>query len=99
MVLQQVQGREGEATHAAEACAFNFYNCTNRIQSKGDKNTEVNKKEKPIANVFRQLITKMESDNPVQFRLPQEIRQFFVGVGTGQRGEYVDEKGARMKYE
>jgi hypothetical protein len=57
------------------------------------------KQEKPIAQVFRALVSKMESDNPVQFRLPQEIRQFFVGVGTGQRGEYVDEKGARMKYE
>jgi hypothetical protein len=56
-------------------------------------------REKPITQVFRQLVNKMDNENPVQFRLPQEIRQFFVGVGTGQRGEYVDEKGARMKYD
>lgn len=70
------------------------------IQSKEKKDDPaVRYKDKPITAVFRSLVAHMEAENPIQFRLPQEIRQFFVGVNTGPRGEYVDEKGARMKYE
>jgi hypothetical protein len=34
---------------------------------------------KPIPAVFKQLSKKIDSDNPTQFRLPTEIRQYFVG--------------------
>ncbi|TXT15942.1 hypothetical protein VHUM_00445 [Vanrija humicola] len=56
-------------------------------------------KEKPVTSLFRMLINKVEKDNPQQFRLPQEIRSFFTGVGTGNFGEYVDAEGARTKYD
>lgn len=41
----------------------------------------------------------MDKENPQQFRLPQEIRQFFSGVSTGGKGEYVDAEETRTKYD
>ncbi len=65
--------------------------------------------------VFKQLSRRLEEDNPIQFKLPQEVRQFFTGgectsldqaifvltgiVATGARGDYVDAEEARTKYE
>lgn len=34
---------------------------------------------KPIQLVFKHLCRKVEKENPQQFRLPQDIRQFFAG--------------------
>lgn len=34
---------------------------------------------KPVPLVFKQLVTKVDEENPEQFRLPQELRQFFAG--------------------
>lgn len=45
------------------------------------------------------MTAKLDQDNPQQFRLPQEIRQYFSGVGTGAKGEYLDTESARNKYE
>lgn len=56
-------------------------------------------KDHPITSVFQQLVRRSEGENPAQFRLPQEIRQFFVGVTAGPYGEYVDNEGARIKTE
>lgn len=49
--------------------------------------------------MFRQLSAKVDKENPSQFRLPQEIRQFFAGVSTGGKGEYLEAEDARTKYD
>ncbi|WRT68508.1 uncharacterized protein IL334_005484 [Kwoniella shivajii] len=54
---------------------------------------------KPVPMVFKQLTKKVEGDNPVQFRLPADIRTYFTGVGTATRGEYVDAEEARTKFD
>lgn len=56
-------------------------------------------KDKPITTIFKTMAAKLDQDNPQQFRLPQEIRQYFNGVGTGAKGEYLDTESARNKYE
>ncbi|EKD05579.1 hypothetical protein A1Q2_00121 [Trichosporon asahii var. asahii CBS 8904] len=56
-------------------------------------------KDKPITTIFKTMAAKLDQDNPQQFRLPQEIRQYFNGVGTGAKGEYLDTESARNKYD
>ena len=34
---------------------------------------------RPIPAVFIQLCKRLDEDNPVQFKLPQDVRQFFAG--------------------
>ncbi|KAL7422414.1 hypothetical protein Q5752_003060 [Cryptotrichosporon argae] len=51
----------------------------------------------PIGTVFGMLEERVETENPTQFKLPQEIRQFFTGVATGAKGEYVDAEEVRIK--
>lgn len=70
-----------------------------RESGRGTVESPARAKEGPIKTVFRTMCHKLDNDNPTQFRLPQEIRQFFVGVATGARGEYVDAEGTRTKYE
>ncbi|GMK53711.1 hypothetical protein CspeluHIS016_0102970 [Cutaneotrichosporon spelunceum] len=53
--------------------------------------------DRTISTVFGHLIKRVENNNPEQFRLPQDIRQFFVGVSAGPLGEYVDTETARTK--
>nr|XP_031864042.1 uncharacterized protein CI109_000686 [Kwoniella shandongensis]KAA5531114.1 hypothetical protein CI109_000686 [Kwoniella shandongensis] len=54
---------------------------------------------KPLPSAFKALIKKVDEENPSQFRLPQELRTYFAGVATAQRGEYVDAEEARTKYD
>jgi hypothetical protein len=34
---------------------------------------------RPILMTFKQMVKRIEEDNPATFRLPPDIRQFFVG--------------------
>ncbi|WVR09522.1 hypothetical protein IAU60_006590 [Kwoniella sp. DSM 27419] len=54
---------------------------------------------RPVQTVFRQLSKKVDEENPVQFKLPTDIRTYFVGTGTAARGEFVDLEEARTKYD
>ncbi|KAK8854692.1 hypothetical protein IAR55_003431 [Kwoniella newhampshirensis] len=54
---------------------------------------------KPIPSIFKSICKKIDEENPAQFRLPQELRTYFVGVATAQRGEYVDADETRTKYD
>ncbi len=70
---------------------------------------------KPIQTAFKMLCKRVDEENPVQFRLPADVRAHFSGgrlacslqhsraelraVGTGQRGEYQDTEETRTKYE
>jgi hypothetical protein len=36
---------------------------------------------RPIPTVFKQLIRRVEEENPATFKLPLDIRQFFSGSG------------------
>ncbi|KDN52000.1 hypothetical protein K437DRAFT_272847 [Tilletiaria anomala UBC 951] len=40
--------------------------------------------------LFAPLFAKLDAENPTLFELPQEIRQYFKGVGTAIDGGYVD---------
>ncbi|ODQ53561.1 hypothetical protein SAICODRAFT_24800 [Saitoella complicata NRRL Y-17804] len=42
--------------------------------------------------LFQQMMTQMNRTNPVVFRLPKHIRDYFEGVTTGPAGEYQDTK-------
>ncbi|ORX38375.1 hypothetical protein BD324DRAFT_578261 [Kockovaella imperatae] len=58
-----------------------------------------NRDPRPIPMVFRQLVKRVEEENPTQFRLPNDIRQFFSGVGTDGKGNYFDAEETRTKYD
>ncbi|KAL7275175.1 hypothetical protein RUND412_001896 [Rhizina undulata] len=45
---------------------------------------------KPPKGLFSELIDNMNRRNPTSFRLPADIRNYFIGVETGSMGEYVD---------
>ncbi|KAH0608388.1 uncharacterized protein H6S33_001522 [Morchella sextelata] len=45
---------------------------------------------KPPRGLFSELIDGINRRNPTSFRLPPDIRGYFVGVETGALGEYVD---------
>ena len=34
---------------------------------------------RPIPMAFKQLCRRLDQENPAQFKLPQEVRQFFAG--------------------
>ncbi|CAK9780646.1 hypothetical protein CC85DRAFT_262422 [Cutaneotrichosporon oleaginosum] len=53
--------------------------------------------DRTLGTVFSHLVKRLETSNPEQFRLPQEIRQFFSGVSAGPLGDYVDTETARTK--
>ncbi|KAI1637193.1 hypothetical protein F4809DRAFT_336163 [Biscogniauxia mediterranea] len=46
---------------------------------------------------FDQLFSNLERKNPRAFRLPEDIREYFEGVKTGQEGEYEDIPQAKPK--
>ncbi|CUS07932.1 unnamed protein product [Tuber aestivum] len=52
--------------------------------------TQHNPPPKPPRGLFVDLIDNINRRNPSSFRLPSEIRNYFVGVETGPLGEYVD---------
>ncbi|RPA93164.1 hypothetical protein L873DRAFT_1706454 [Choiromyces venosus 120613-1] len=52
--------------------------------------TQHNPPPKPPRGLFVDLIDNINRRNPSSFRLPSEIRHYFVGVETGPLGEYVD---------
>ncbi|TNY19814.1 hypothetical protein DMC30DRAFT_411931 [Rhodotorula diobovata] len=39
---------------------------------------------------FGELITRVETENPKQFSLPQDIKGFFKNVASGVNGEFID---------
>lgn len=47
--------------------------------------------------IFSSLIEIIEKKNPTAFYLPEDIREFFEGVRTGEDGEYVDAHGPRAR--
>ncbi|EIW68367.1 hypothetical protein TREMEDRAFT_32134 [Tremella mesenterica DSM 1558] len=59
---------------------------------------EKEKELKPIPACFKLLTKKLEEENPVQFRLPDDIRHYFSGeVQEGPGGEYVDHEETRTR--
>ncbi|CAZ84076.1 unnamed protein product [Tuber melanosporum] len=52
--------------------------------------TQHNPPPKPPRGLFVDLLDNINRRNPSSFRLPSEIRNYFVGVETGPLGEYVD---------
>ena len=42
------------------------------------------------AGTFGQLLFNLDRSNPVAFRLPESIRDYFVDVNTGAEGEYEE---------
>lgn len=63
--------------------------------------TQHNPPAKPPRGLFSELIDGINRRNPTSFRLPSDIRGYFVGVETGTLGEYVDvrdNKTQRFRY-
>ncbi|WVQ80178.1 hypothetical protein IAT38_002283 [Cryptococcus sp. DSM 104549] len=50
-----------------------------------------------IPAVFKALSKQIDDENPAQFKLPVDVRRYFVGVSTNAEGEYVDSKDLRTK--
>ncbi|GAA5862295.1 hypothetical protein JCM3774_004854 [Rhodotorula dairenensis] len=45
---------------------------------------------RPRAGFFSELIYKVETENPKQFALPNELKNFFRNVAVGTNGEFID---------
>ncbi|KAG6811866.1 hypothetical protein H0H92_005442 [Tricholoma furcatifolium] len=45
---------------------------------------------KPPPSLLAPLIQQMDNTIPIEFQLPEELRNFFKDVGTGPKGSYVD---------
>jgi hypothetical protein len=46
---------------------------------RNDSNKQDTSAKKPPTSLFAELCAKVDAENPVQFRLPPEIRNFFTG--------------------
>ncbi|CAA7267961.1 unnamed protein product [Cyclocybe aegerita] len=46
--------------------------------------------QKPPPSLLSALIRRLQTTNPVEYQLPEEIRIFFKDVATGPKGAYVD---------
>ncbi len=93
MVLQQVCRRKGKALNHDVADE------TQKPAPAQDSPRGIKFSDRTLATVFSHLTRRVENDNPEQFRLPQDIRQFFLGVTVGPLGEYLDTETARVKLE
>jgi hypothetical protein len=58
---------------------------------------QTNPPDKPPRGLFSDLIDAVNRRNPTSFRLPVEIRNYFLGVETGSFGEYVDTRDVRTQ--
>lgn len=47
--------------------------------------------------LFSSLLNELDKKNPVSFRLPVEIREYFEGVRTGEEGEYEEVERLKPK--
>ena len=45
---------------------------------------------KPPRGVFSALLAFLEKKNPIAFNLPEDVRDYFEGVKTGEEGEYEE---------
>jgi hypothetical protein len=45
------------------------------------------------------LVKRVDEENPMQFRLPLEVRTYFAGVGETAAGGYFEEVGTGRKSE
>ncbi|GAA5978476.1 hypothetical protein JCM10908_004370 [Rhodotorula pacifica] len=45
---------------------------------------------RPRAGFFSELIYKVETENPKQFTLPNELKNYFRNVAVGTNGEFID---------
>ena len=74
LVLQEVPSGE------SEPCLRTAKSDTAKAPQSRETLSPVKDREaKPVPMVFRQLIKRIDEENPSQFRLPQDIRQFFSG--------------------
>ncbi|KAF5330779.1 hypothetical protein D9619_005650 [Psilocybe cf. subviscida] len=50
---------------------------------------------KPPASLFSPLLHQLQTSNPIEFSLPEDIRNFFKDVVAGPKGNYVDSSGVK----